>query len=79
MEKLTKMNTYRVTKHLTHFRSEYGFKGTVYCDLKVSGSQAKIYENFTNYFLKHKANNKCFILLKCTCTGLPKSIGDLGR
>ena len=31
-----------------------------HCGLKVSRSQAKIYENFANYFLKTKANNKCF-------------------
>ena len=29
--------------------------------LKVSRSSAKIDENFANYFLKTKANNKCFI------------------
>ena len=40
------------------------------CDLKVSRSYAKIYKNFANYFLKTKANNKCFIVLKCTCKGL---------
>ena len=36
---------------------------TVYighCGLKVSRSQAKINENFANYFLRTKANNKCF-------------------
>ena len=32
-----------------------------HCGLKVSRSQAKIYENFANYFLKTKANNKCLI------------------
>ena len=31
--------------------------------LKVSRSSAKIDENFANYFLKTKANNKCFLLL----------------
>ena len=41
-------------------------------DLKVSSSQAKIYENFVFSFFKSKANNKCFILLKCTCKGLQK-------
>ena len=35
----------------------------VHCRLKVSRSQAKIGENFANYFLKTKANNKCFIVL----------------
>ena len=48
-----------------------------HCDLKVSRSHAKIYENFTNYFLKTKANNKYFIVLKCTCKGLQKSINEL--
>ena len=33
--------------------------GTVsHCDLKVSSSQAKIDENFANYFLKPTPNNK---------------------
>ena len=36
-------------------------------------------ENFTNYFLKTKANNKCFIVLKCTCTGLQKGVSELDR
>ena len=48
-----------------------------HCGLKVSRSQAKIDENFANYFLKTKANNKCFIVLKCTCKGLQKSISEL--
>ena len=53
-------------------------KGTVaHCDLKVSRSQAKIDENFANYFFKTKANNKCFIVLKCTCKGLQKRISEL--
>ena len=42
-------------------------------DLRVSLSQAKIDENFTNYFLKTKTNN----ILKCTCKGLQKSISEL--
>ena len=50
-----------------------------HCDLKVSRSQAKIYESFANYFLKTKANNKCFILVKCTCKELQKSISELER
>ena len=49
-------------------------KESWHCDLKVSSSQAKINENFANYFLKPKANNKCLIVLKCTCKGLQKSI-----
>ena len=32
-----------------------------HCDLKVSSSQAKIDQNFANYFLKTKANNMCSI------------------
>ena len=39
-------------------------------DLKVASSQAKIDENFCNYFLKTKTNNICFIVLKCTCKRL---------
>ena len=35
-----------------------------HCDLKVSSSQAKFNENFANYFLKTKVNNKCSIVLK---------------
>ena len=49
------------------------------CDLKVSSSQAKIDKNFANYFLKTKANNMCFIVLKCTCKGLQQSISELER
>ena len=37
-----------------------------HCDLKVSRSQAKIYENFANYFLKSNANSKCVIVSKST-------------
>ena len=48
-----------------------------HCDLKVSSSQAKFNENFANYFLKTKVNNKCSIVLKCTCKGLQKSIREL--
>ena len=36
-------------------------------------------ENFANYFLKTKANNKCFTLLKCTCKWQQKSIIELER
>ena len=50
-----------------------------HCGLKVSRSQAKIYENFAIYFLKTKANNKCFSGLKCTRKGLQKSISELER
>ena len=39
-------------------------------DLKVASSQEEIDENFANYFLKPKANNKCFIVLKRTCKEL---------
>ena len=35
-------------------------------------SQAKIFENFADYFLKSKTK-KCFIVLKCTCKGLRKA------
>ena len=52
--------------------------GTVsHCDLKVSSSQAKIDENFANYFLNSKAKNKCFMMLKFTCKGLQKSMKKL--
>ena len=33
-------------------------------DLKVANSQAKIDENFANYFLETKAINKCFRVQK---------------
>ena len=46
---------------------------------KGLSSQAKIDENFANYFLKPKANNKCFIVLKCTYKGIQKSISELER
>ena len=42
----------------------------------------KIYENFANYFLKTKADNKCVIVhdhVKCTCKGLQKSICEFER
>ena len=48
-----------------------------HCDLRVSRSQGKIYENFANNFLKTKASNKCFMMLKCKCKGLQKSISGL--
>ena len=41
----------------------YNFMFEFVPDLKVSRSQVKT-----------KANNKCFIELKCTCKGLQKSI-----
>ena len=53
------------------------FYTRAHCDLKVSRSQTKIDENFANYFLKTKASNKCFVVLKCTCKGLQKSISEL--
>ena len=37
-------------------------KDYLHCGLKVSRFQTKIDENFANYFLKPKANNKCFIV-----------------
>ena len=48
-------------------------------DLKVSRSQAKINENFANYFLKNQANYKSFIVLKCAFKGLQKTISQLER
>ena len=42
------------------------YRAVTHCGLKVSRSQAKIDENFANYFLKTKAINKCFIVLNCT-------------
>ena len=33
----------------------------IHCDLKVSRFQAKVYENFANFFLNNKANIKCFL------------------
>ena len=52
---------------------------TFHCDLKVSRSHEKIFESFGQYFLKIKANNKCVIVLNCTCKGLHKSISELER
>ena len=34
---------------------------------------------FLNYFIKTKANNKCYIVLKCTCKGLQKIISESER
>ena len=44
----------------------------VHCGLKVSRSQAKIYENFANNFLKTKANIKCFKVLNVHVKGYRK-------
>ena len=56
--------------HAVRIRMDLIKVGAIHCDLKISRSQAKINENFANYFLQTKANNKCFIVLKCTCKGL---------
>ena len=48
-----------------------------HCHLKVSSSESKIDQSFANKFFKTKAFNKCFIVLKCTCKGLQKSISEL--
>ena len=53
--------------------------GRLHCDLKVSRSQTKFDESFANYFLKTKANNKCFEVLKCTSKVLQKSLSELDR
>ena len=50
-----------------------------HCNLKVASSQAIIYENFSNYFPKTKANKKFFIVVKCTWKGLKESINELER
>ena len=34
-------------------------KSSIHCNLKVSRSKTKIYENFASYLLKTKAKNKC--------------------
>ena len=49
------------------FQKEANLLNPLHFDLKGSRSQAKINENFANYFLKTKANYKCFIVLKCAC------------
>ena len=36
-------------------------------------------ENFAHYFFKIKADNKYFIVVKCECKGLQKSISELER
>ena len=43
-----------------------------HCGLKVSRFQAKIDENFAHYFLKTKANNKCFLVLNVYVKGYRK-------
>ena len=45
-----------------------------HCDLKVSRSQAKINENFANYFFKTKANNKCVIVQNVHVKGYRKAL-----
>ena len=47
------------------------------CDVKIPRFYAKIEDNFDNYFLKTKANSKCFVVLKCTCKGLQKRNSEL--
>lgn len=54
-------------------------EGIVHCNLKVASSQPKIDENFAHYYLKSKAKNKWFKVLKCICKGLLKSIRNLER
>ena len=55
-------------------------ESTTHCGLKVSRSRTKIYENFANYFLKTKTNNKCsFVFNMYTCKGLQKGISELER
>ena len=44
----------------------------MHCDLKISRSQAKIDESFAKYFLKTKANNKCFVVLNVHVKGYRK-------
>ena len=44
-----------------------------HCDLKVSSYQEKIAENFGNYFLKSKANNKYSELLSAHVKGYRKA------
>ena len=43
-------------------------------DIKVSHSQAKIDENFANYFLKTKSDNKGFAVLKVHVKGYRKAL-----
>ena len=64
---------------LPPFKRLFHFSIISLCDLKVARSVAKIDENFANYFWKLSANNKCFIVLKCTCKGIQKSINELIR
>ena len=66
------------SQNLLYWRSK-DRKHIQHCDLKVPRSQAKIDENFANYFLKTNANNKCLMRLKYTCEGLQKSISMLER
>ena len=50
----------KFSQHGRHMKDCY----SAHCDLEVSRSHAKIYENFANYFLNTKANKKCFTVLK---------------
>ena len=73
---------YCILQSVSHISLLFPYQVAIWnppCHLKVSSSQAKIDENFANYFFKTEANNKCFILLKCTCEGLQKIIIELGR
>ena len=64
---------------MAYIKELYYIDYRYHCDLKVSRSQAKIYENFANYFLRTKANNMCFMVLKFKCKGLQKSKTELER
>ena len=55
------------------FENAFCIISIAHCDLKVSSSQAKIYEKFANYFLKTKANNKSFAVLKVHVKGYRKA------
>ena len=59
---LTPLSSYSLTLYLLSLHTHPSLQS--HWDLEVSSSQAKIDENFANYFLKTKANNKCSLVLQ---------------
>ena len=78
LEKMMRIKPFSCQNNSSSVFLDIVLMGT-HCNLKVLRSRAKIYENFANYFLKTEANRKCFIVLKCTCKGLKKSMSELER
>ena len=60
--------------HLYPFIFVLSFMSFVHIDLKAASCHSKTVENFANYFLKTLVKRNCFIVLKCICLRLQKSM-----